>query len=138
MNPNNLGPRMRKVYLRHDRTTPPLDDDGDVDQNFEARGQFIPCGCCGKVARFGRTTVQDHKRRATNHFRHLLPSKYKYSPQTLPRPPDLPPSRRKVLVFSDSRQVAARLAPNLQMYSTRDSYDRSSHGVTQGFRMLPA
>src|SRR4029077_3689666 len=28
---------------------------------------------------------------------------------------------RKVLVFSDSRQVAARLAPNLQMYSTRDS-----------------
>jgi hypothetical protein len=28
---------------------------------------------------------------------------------------------RKVLAFSDSRQVAARLAPNLQMYSVRDS-----------------
>ena len=28
---------------------------------------------------------------------------------------------RKVLVFSDSRQVAARLAPNLQLYSVRDS-----------------
>ena len=41
---------------------------------------------------------------------------------------------RKVLVFSDSRQVAARLAPNLQMYSVRDAlrslivwgYDRLS------------
>ena len=28
---------------------------------------------------------------------------------------------RKVLAFSDFRQVAARLAPNLQMYSVRDS-----------------
>ena len=27
---------------------------------------------------------------------------------------------RKVLAFSDSRQVAARLAPNLQAYSMRD------------------
>ena len=28
---------------------------------------------------------------------------------------------RKVLIFSDSRQTAARLAPNLQRYSTQDA-----------------
>jgi hypothetical protein len=28
---------------------------------------------------------------------------------------------RKVLIFSDSRQTAARLAPNLQTYSTQDA-----------------
>src|ERR1019366_8224782 len=42
---------------------------------------------------------------------------------------------RKVLVFSDSRQVASRLAPNLQMYSTRDSL-RSL--IAWGYRRLGA
>lgn len=122
LNPNQLGPRMRTVYLRNDRTTPPVDDDGDVDQSVEARGQFIPCGCCGKVNRFGRTTVQDHQTKGDQPFQALVAKQIQIQPPGAAKANRFAPLRgRKVLVFADSRQVAARLAPNLQMYSTRDS-----------------
>jgi ATP-dependent helicase YprA (DUF1998 family) len=136
LNPNQLGPRMRTVYLRNDRTTPPVDDDGEVDQTMEARGQFIPCGCCGKTARFGRTTVQDHQTKGDQPFQALVSKQIQIQPPNASSPSRFAPLRgRKVLVFSDSRQVAARLAPNLQMYSTRDSL-RSL--IAWGFRRLGA
>jgi ATP-dependent helicase YprA (DUF1998 family) len=136
LNPNQLGPRMRSVYLRNDRTTPPVDDDGDVDQSLDARGQFIPCGCCGKTARFGRTTVQDHQTKGDQPFQALVSKQIQIQPPNASSPSRFAPLRgRKVLVFSDSRQVAARLAPNLQMYSTRDSL-RSL--IAWGFRRLGA
>jgi len=134
VNPNVHGPRMRTVYLRHDRTTPPVDEDGEVDQSLEARGQFIPCGCCGEVARFGRTTVQDHQTKGDQPFQALVAKQIQVQPPNAMKPSRFAPLRgRKVLVFSDSRQVAARLAPNLQMYSTRDSL-RSL--IAWGYRRL--
>lgn len=136
VNPNDHGPRMRTVYLRQDRTTPPVNDDGDVDQSLEARGQFIPCACCGEVSRFGRSTVQDHQTKGDQPFQALVAKQIQIQPPNANKPSRFAPLRgRKVLVFSDSRQVAARLAPNLQMYSTRDSL-RSL--IAWGYRRLGA
>jgi ATP-dependent helicase YprA (DUF1998 family)/Zn finger protein HypA/HybF involved in hydrogenase expression len=134
INPNQLGPRTRPVYLRLDRVTPPQDEEGGMDTSAEMRGQFIPCACCGEMARFGRSTVQDHQTKGDQPFQALVARQIKIQPPgPVPATRFAPLQGRKVLVFSDSRQVAARLAPNLQMYSTRDSLRPL---IAWGFRRL--
>lgn len=122
LNPKVSGPRMRTVYIRHDRLSVAVDEENETDTSFERRGEFSPCAVCGKAARFGRTYVQNHQTKGDQPFQALVAQQIQIQP-----PGPVPASRfaplqgRKVLVFSDSRQVAARLAPNLQMYSIRDS-----------------
>ncbi len=123
LNPQTLGPRTRTVYIRSDRTSGSKETDDGVPTGIETCGQFTPCAVCGKTARFGRSYVQDHQTKGDQPFQTLV------ARQIQIQPPDpmktvssfAPLQGRKVLTFSDSRQVAARLAPNLQMYSVRDS-----------------
>lgn len=122
LNPTSIGPRMRTVYIRQDRLTDTADDDHENDSIFESRGQFIPCAVCGKTARFGRSYVQDHQTKGDQPFQALLARQIQIQPPGPQEATPFAPLRgRKVLAFSDSRQVAARLAPNVQMYSERDS-----------------
>ena len=122
LNPPSLGPRTRQVHVRSDRLSDSVEEDEETAVGFEMRGQFIPCAVCGKTARFGRSYVQDHQTKGDEPFQALVARQLQIQPPSPAQPtPFAPLQGRKVLTFSDSRQVAARLAPNLQMYSVRDS-----------------
>lgn len=117
------GERTRTVYLRKDRTVDARRDDEDDDQgsNEGDLGQFIPCGVCGGRARYGRSSVQDHQTKGDQPFQALVAQQLQVQPPGPMQATPLAPNRgRKVLIFSDSRQTAARLAPNIQTYSMRD------------------
>ena len=122
LNPPSLGPRTRRVYIRSNRVSDSTDEEDDSPLALESRGQFAPCAVCNKTARFGRSYVQDHQTKGDQPFQALVARQLQVQPPSAAEAtPFAPLQGRKVLTFSDSRQVAARLAPNLQMYSTRDS-----------------
>jgi Lhr-like helicase len=120
------GRRMRSVFI------PPADqrsgqvvrggggDDGDDEDRQHSYGEFRPCGVCGESARFGRSSVQDHLTKGDQPFQALVTRQIEVQPPGADYTDFAPLRGRKVLVFSDSRQVAARLAPNLQTYAMRD------------------
>ena len=119
LNPKILGPRNRQVFLRKNRTALPRSEDNT---SKTEEGQFRPCAVCGQNAGFGRSSVQDHQTKGDQPFQALIAKQIEVQPPNPVKPTEFAPLRdRKVLVFSDSRQTAARLAPNLQMYSTRDA-----------------
>ena len=85
-------------------------------------GTFVPCACCGKQYLYGQSSVQDHQTKGDQPFQSLLGTQIRVQPPGPQPATEFAPLRgRKVLVFSDSRQVAARLAPTLQNYSLRDT-----------------
>lgn len=117
------GERTRTVYLRKDRSIEARrDDEGDNEgANVGNLGEFKPCGVCGRRAGFGRSSVQDHQTKGDQPFQALVARQLQVQPPA-PKPatPLAPHRGRKVLIFSDSRQTAARLAPNIQTYSMQD------------------
>src|SRR5205085_1048640 len=93
-----------------------------------------PCACCNKAFIFGQSSVQDHQTKGDQPFQALLSTQIRVQPPGSQPASEFAPLRgRKVLIFSDSRQMAARLAPTLQSYSLKDSIRAL---LPVGYRML--
>ncbi len=115
--PNQLGERVRQVFLQPNRVA-----DGRNQISNSEPGQFSPCAVCDEQAGYGRSSVQDHQTSGDQPFQALVSKQIAVQP---PGPhlatPFAPLRGRKSLVFSDSRQTAARLAPNLKSLSMKDA-----------------
>ncbi|WP_275150598.1 DEAD/DEAH box helicase [Citrobacter koseri] len=119
LNPDVLGEKYRTVFLAPAK---PVTDGSKDTTRGAGPGQFAPCACCNQMAGHGQSSVQDHQTKGDQPFQALLGSQLRIQPPGPQQQTSFAPLRgRKVLIFSDSRQVAARLAGTLQNYSLRDA-----------------
>ncbi|MGH6952273.1 MAG: DEAD/DEAH box helicase, partial [Vitreimonas sp.] len=110
LNPKSKTALKRVVYLR-----PKAD-------GIRQGGEFTPCGCCERIFSFGASSVQDHQTKGDQPFQALLTTQVQVQPPgPMPASQFAPLRGRKVLIFSDSRQMAARLVQLLQGFSLRDT-----------------
>jgi len=129
LNPAKPGKRTRTVFVRQQASSlgaisadDEEGDEGDDGSAVAGPGQFVPCGCCERSVWGGKSSVQDHLTKGDQPFQALVAAQIRVQPPNPTEATEFAPLRgRKVLAFSDSRQVAARLAPALQLFSLRDT-----------------
>lgn len=132
LNPTSLSNKYRIVYLRPEAVSMRADEEGE--RRGGRAGAFAPCGCSGGSHIYGQSSVQDHQTKGDQPFQALLSTQIRVQPPGPQAATEFAPLRgRKVLVFFDSRQMAARLAPTLQAYSLKDSIRAL---LPAGLRML--
>ena len=83
--------------------------------------RFEKCPMCKPPSSRSRSIISDFKTKGEQAFTALIDAQFaEQPPQT--NDPELPNKGRKVLVFSDGRQKAARLAPALEYSHSRDLF----------------
>ena len=111
--------RVRRAWLTPDRATRPL---ANGKRPPIEPGQYDECAVCESTGSFGRSPVQDHQTKGDQPFQALVTEQVEVQPPSTRVATEFAPLQgRKTLIFSDSRQLAARMAPVVQTLSTRDA-----------------
>ena len=111
--------RTRRAWLTPDRAPRPA---ADGNRPPTEPGQYEECAVCEGTASFGRSPVQDHQTKGDQPFQALVTEQVEVQPPSTRKATEFAPLQgRKTLIFSDSRQLAARMAPVVQTLSTRDA-----------------
>ena len=85
--------------------------------------QFHHCPICGgRTVRDGQTLILDHATKGEAPFANLVKTQLDAQPAVQPETRELPNGGRKVLLFSDGRQKAARLARDIPREVEQDIF----------------
>ncbi len=87
----------------------------------ERAPEFTACPVCQPAGSQRKGRIKDHRTRGEQPFTALVETQFAEQPPQSDRA-DLPNRGRKVLVFSDGRQKAARLAPALAIGHAQDAF----------------
>lgn len=92
-----------------------------TDDKHERQPEFIRCAMCQPPSSRTRSRITDFRTKGEQPFTALIDAQFAEQPPQS-ADPRLPNEGRKVLVFSDGRQKAARLAPALEHTHARDVF----------------
>lgn len=102
-----------------------------IDTNHTRTPEFERCAMCQPPSSHSRSRISDFRTKGEQPFTSLVDAQFA---EQAPQKPDkrLPNRGRKVLIFSDGRQKAARLAPALESSHARDLFRQVLALATEG------
>ena len=96
---------------------------------------FVDCPiCCGRAARGDNSTIMDHVTKGEAPFANLVKTQFATQPATRDEDSSHPNGGRKVLLFSDGRQKAARLARDIPREVESDTFRQALAIATRRLR----